>query len=45
VSLEIESEILKPSFIQKPKTILDLKEGMPLNIEAKLIASPEPEVN
>ena len=36
-------EILKPSFLQKPKSVIDVDEGSKLIIEAKLIASPKPE--
>ncbi len=35
---------IKPTFVQKPSAMIDVKEGEKLQIEAKIKASPEPNV-
>lgn len=45
VNSDSDNEILKPSFIQRPKPVYDLTEGSSLKFESKLISSPEPLVN
>ena len=40
---DVEGEILKPSFVQKPKPTIEVNENDSYTIEAKFIASPFPD--
>jgi hypothetical protein len=44
INEEVKVETIKPTFVSKPKSIIDLVEGMPLIIEAEVKALPEPRV-